>query len=75
MPRDAPPAGVGQSLDFHNGRKMQDSLPLWQEADKSGCRKERATGAAAKERRSGTIWNDGTSSVIPPEGPPTAASR
>ena len=28
-----------------------------------------------KERRSGAIWNDGTSSVTPPEGPPTAASR
>ena len=37
-------------------------------------RKERETGAAAKGRKSGAIWNDGTSSVIPPEGPPTGGS-
>ena len=33
VPRDAPPAGVGQSLDFRNGRKMRMLLPLWQGAE------------------------------------------
>ena len=75
VPREASPAGDGQFRGFRNGRKIRVPLPLWQGADKPGCRKDRATGAAAKERRSGAIWNDGTSSVIPPEGPPTAASR
>ena len=36
VPRDAPPAGAGQSLDFHNGRKMRDLLPLWQGAEDWG---------------------------------------
>ena len=31
--REVPPAGVGQFRGFHNGRKMQDSLPLWQGAE------------------------------------------
>ena len=46
------------------------------------CGKRRRTGgpqgagnrSGRKGRKSGAIWNDGTSSVIPPEGPPTAAS-
>ena len=32
------------------------------------------SGQPERPQRSGAIWNDGTSSVIPPEGPPTAAS-
>ena len=36
MAREAPLAGVGQFRDFRNGRKMQDSLPLWQEAEDRG---------------------------------------
>ena len=30
MAREVPLAGGGQFRGFHNGRKMQDSLPLWQ---------------------------------------------
>ena len=33
VPREAPLAGVGQFRGFRNGRKMQDSLPLWQGAE------------------------------------------
>ncbi len=36
MAREVPPAGVGQFRGFHNGRKMQDSLPLWQGAEDRG---------------------------------------
>ena len=37
MAREVPPAGVGQFRGFHNGRKMQDSLPLWQGAEDRGA--------------------------------------
>lgn len=79
MALEVPVAGASRFRDFRNGRKMWDLLPLWQEAE--DLRAEVPQGAGnrsgrkgAEERRSGAIWNDGTSSVIPPEGPPTAAS-
>ena len=37
MAREVPPAGVGQFRGFHNGRKMQDLLPLWQGAEDRGA--------------------------------------
>ena len=36
VPREAPLAGVGRFRGFHNGRKMRDSLPLWQGAEDRG---------------------------------------
>ncbi len=35
--REVPPAGGGQFRGFRNGRKMQDSLPLWQGAEDRGA--------------------------------------
>ena len=34
--REVPPAGIGQFRGSRNGRKMQDSLPLWQGAEDRG---------------------------------------
>ena len=56
MPREVPLAWVGLFRYFRNGRKMQDSLPLWQGAEDRGNMERRYF------------------MVIPPEGPPTAAS-
>ena len=44
VPREAPPAVVGQFRGFRNGRKMRDSLPLWQGAEDQsapGCTSRR----------------------------------
>ena len=38
VPREVPPAGVGQFRGFRNGRKMQVLLPLWQGAEDRGGR-------------------------------------
>ena len=38
MAREAPLVGVGQFRDFHNGRKMRVSLPLWQGAEEQGAK-------------------------------------
>ena len=37
--REVPPAGVGQFRGFHNGRKMQVLLPLWQGAKDRGAQR------------------------------------
>ena len=37
MAREAPPAWVGQSLDFRNGRKIRVPLPLWNGAEDWGA--------------------------------------
>ena len=36
MPREASPAGDGQFRGFRNGRKIRDSLPLWQGVEDLG---------------------------------------
>lgn len=54
--QEVPLARNGQFRGFHNGRKMQDSLPLWNGAEDRGNMERRYF------------------MVIPPEGPPTAAS-
>ena len=54
MAREVPVAGVGRFRGFRNGRKIRVPLPLWQGADKPGCRKDRETGAEERgnmERR------------------------
>ena len=117
VPREAPLAGHGQFRGFRNGRKMWDSLPLWQGAEGRGgpgsaCRRgrpvpwlpqrqenagfaavvARAEEQGAKDRRAEVPQGAGNRSgrkgteergnmerlyfmFIPPEGPPTAASR
>ena len=37
VPREVPPAGVGQFRDFRNGRKIRVPLPLWQGAEDRGA--------------------------------------
>ena len=46
MPREVPLAGDGLFRGFHNGRKMQDSLPLW-----NGAEDRDATGSASRKER------------------------
>ncbi len=73
VPREASLAGDGQFRGFHNGRKMQDSLPLWNGAE------DRNAARNGKPERPQRVEDRGNMErryfmVIPPEGPPTAAS-
>ena len=50
MPLEASLAGDGQFRYFRNGRKMQDSLPLWQGTKEQGAETRDAEERAGRGR-------------------------
>ena len=73
VPREASPAGDGQFRGFRNGRKIRVPLPLWNGAE------DRNAARNGKPERPQRVEDRGNMErryfmVIPPEGPPTAAS-